>query len=240
MPRNREQGLAEESDLPGLPGMPRPRNDDDIPFAFDDLVTSANGSTPPSPITATPPGTLPVDFDLEALRLRQDFDQLAGTRKVVTTIQVRKPKKFEFVRTRPETEWYPTVVYESEEDRAYYLVRHGLLGELAGQHKPVTLVPTILRSGDVFLWPLRLPGADGKTMDWWTSAYEAAQLAQTSWLRLAANQSTGSYDIFLAEHQTTDPVWPDLARDALLRLAFRRHYIDQFDHPALKKLRGAV
>ena len=56
----------------------------------------------------------------------------------------------------------------------------------------------INRQGVLFLWPIRLPGADGKLDDWSRSAMDAADEAKSRWVRITANMSLGAYDVAVA------------------------------------------
>jgi len=47
--------------------------------------------------------------------------------------------------------------------------------------KPGPLHTAINRQGIVFFWPVRLPSSDGRDMNWWKSAREAAALATREW-----------------------------------------------------------
>ena len=76
-----------------------------------------------------------------------------------------------------------TAVIALKDDRETYLVSPPLVRELVDECIPVTLFTTISRQGVLTLWPVRLPGADGKDMEWWRSAREAAELAMRSWVR---------------------------------------------------------
>jgi hypothetical protein len=90
----------------------------------------------------------------------------------------------------------------------------------------------------VFLWPVRLPGPDGKLNEWWRSAAEAAELAMTRWVRVKANMDLGAYEIFSATGTLQDPTWPELSFNELLRIAFRDRVVDNIGHPVVKRLRG--
>ena len=67
----------------------------------------------------------------------------------------------------------------------------GLVAELAGDVYPVCLFLAVNRQGDVFLWPCKLPGADGRSNTWNESALAAARLAEAKWVRVAANMNAG-------------------------------------------------
>jgi hypothetical protein len=60
----------------------------------------------------------------------------------------------------------------------------------------------------------------------------------TRWLRLKANMSLGAYELFAAESAMSEPTWPDLPFQELVRIAFRDRLIDRVDHPVIKRLRG--
>ena len=94
------------------------------------------------------------------------------------------------------------------------------------------------KQGDLFLWPVKLPGVDGKTNDWNESALAAAQLAETRWVRMAANMQAGCYDVFEASGDLAEPQWPGLSFEEIVRLAFKDRQIQGLDHPVLRALRG--
>ena len=188
------------------------------------------------------PDTSPPDpFAPESLRLCQDFGATIGVKKHLTTVPCRKPNRHEFVRVRPEAEWrLETAAFEDKINRETYLVDRGLWSDLAGEVYPVCLFLAINRQGDVFLWPAKLPGSDGKSNHWNESALAAARLAETSWVRVAANMPAGLYDTFTASGELAEPEWPELSFPEILKLSFRDRFIQDFDHAALRALRGEV
>ena len=110
--------------------------------------------------------------------------------------------------------------------------------ELIGEFVIKTLYLAINRQGTLFFWPVRLPGPDGKDMNWWKSGREAAELAMKDWVRVKANMNLGAYDIFKAESVISEPEWPTLGYWELIKIAFRDHLIIPIDHPVIKRLRG--
>jgi hypothetical protein len=92
----------------------------------------------------------------------------------------------------------------------------------------------------VTLWAVRLPDEKGRLDDWNRSAHEGAQLAMQKWVRLSANQSLGAYDIDVAMGAFPDPVWPAVAFEELLKIAFKNRLIEDLDHPVLRRLRGEI
>jgi hypothetical protein len=182
-------------------------------------------------------------YNLDSLRLSQDFASAVGVKKLITTVPVRKPSKEWFVRTHPDPAYrLYTAVLELKEDREVYLVAQPLWSGLSSEttFSPRLLVTSINRQGVLFLWPIRLPGSDGKIDDWSRSAMDAANEARTRWVRITANMSLGAYDVVVASGQVVEPTWPDLSFQQLIKTAFRDVMIDNWDHPVLRRLRGEV
>jgi hypothetical protein len=186
-----------------------------------------------------PNAAVPDPFAPENLRLSQSFTESVGVRKVLTCVPVRKPGTQDFVRVRPEPEYrenFPIV--ELKDDREEYIVTARLVPELIGEVVSKTLFTTINKQGTVFFWPVRLPGPDGKDLDWWRSGREAAERATRTWVRVKANMNLGAYDVFEAASTLSEPEWPGLGFWDLIKIAFRDHLIDSLDHPVIKRLRG--
>ena len=131
-----------------------------------------------------------------------------------------------------------TAVLELKEERETYLVTPELLPELVAEVTPKALFTTIDRQGNVFLWPIRLPGEDGRLDEWNRSALDAADMAMNAWVKVSANMGLGAYDVFEATGDLPDPKWPEQPFNELLRIAFKRFVIDTPDHPVLRRLRG--
>ena len=183
----------------------------------------------------------PDPFDPGRLRLSQDFAAGLGVKKALLTVPVRKPSKEWWVQTHPNESYrIQTAVLELKEDRELYLVDPALWEELATESTfgPRALFTTITRQGVVLLWPIRLPGPDGKIDEWNRSAMEAATMAVGQWVRVAANMHLGAYEVYTASADLPAPEWPGMPFAELLRVAFRDRYLDTLDHPVLKRLRG--
>jgi len=180
-------------------------------------------------------------FDLEKLRLSQNFAETVGVKKKIITVPVRKPHRQSFVRVHPDESWrLETAVLEVKEDRETYLVDPVIWPELPGEIVPKVLFTTINRQGVVFLWPVRLPGEDGRHDAWNQSALEAATLATTQWVRVVANMSLGAYEVFEATGNLPEPEWPDIGFKELLEIAFKDKFIQSLDHPVIRSLRGEL
>jgi hypothetical protein len=193
--------------------------------------------------TGAPAG--PDPFDPASLRLSQDFAAGMGVKKALLSVPVRKPDKAWFVRVHPNEEYrLQTAVIELKEDRGgeTYLVAPPLWPELATEatFSPRAFFTAVSRQGVVFLWPIRLPGADGRVDEWSRTALEAADMAAKGWVRVAANMGLGAYDVFQATGPLPDPDWPDVPFRELLRIAFKDRFISDPNHPVLRRLRGEV
>jgi hypothetical protein len=145
------------------------------------------------------------------------------------------------VRVNPGAGWqFQTLVMELKEDRDSYIVTPEMASEMPGEAVPKMLRTTINRQGVVSIWPIRLPGEDGRLDNWNQSAMEAAQIAEEKWVRVAANMSLGAYDVFEAMGELPEPEWPDISFNELITIAFKGRIIDSPDHPVLKRLKGLV
>jgi hypothetical protein len=181
----------------------------------------------------------PDPFDPANLRLDQSFTETVGVKKLRLTIPVRKPSPQDFVRVHPDPTYRENFpIIELKDEREEYIVTAALVPELGNEFVTKTLFTAINRQGTLFLWPVRLPPPDGKNLEWWRSAREAAEMAMSSWVRVKANMNMGAYDIFRAETAISDPVWPEEGFWDLIKVAFRDHLITTLDHPVIKRLRG--
>jgi hypothetical protein len=181
-------------------------------------------------------------FDVQSLRLTQDFGSAVGVRKRLVFVPICKPSNEWFVRTHPDESYrLPTALLELKKERETYLVAQPLWPELTSEptFTPRLLVLAVSRQGNPFLWPARLPGPDGRLDPWNQSALEACQMARTEWVRLKSNMQIGAYDISVASFQA-EPEWPDLPFQEILRIAFRDRVISDWNHPALRRLRGEI
>lgn len=204
-----------------------------------------NDGSPIQLVTPTVPKVIPPNdpfADLSQLRLSQDFGASLGVQKALLTVPVRKPAKEWFIQVHPDPNYaIETAVLELKEDREIYLVHPDLWSSLSTEStfSPRLLTTAVNTLGVVFVWPVRLPGPDGKLDAWNRSALEAVSAGRGHWVRVQANMSLGAYEVWTS--QSVKPaMWPDISFPNLLRTAFKGHYIDSVDHPVLKRLRGEL
>jgi hypothetical protein len=183
----------------------------------------------------------PNPFNPARFRMSANYAAALGVKKVITNVACRKPNRQEWVRVRPGEEWrLETMILEEKTTKASYLVDPQISGNLVGEIVPVGLFLAITRQNDPFLWMVKLPGIDGRTNDWNDSALKAAKLAETQWVRMAADMNAGHYLVWEATAPLPDPEWPNLTFNKLLEICFRNRIISDINHIILKRLRGEV
>jgi hypothetical protein len=184
----------------------------------------------------------PDPFDLAALRLDQTYSDGVAVKKLITMIRVGKPQKQHFVRVHPDPDYRiaPMALLELKDDRESYLVAPALAAELSGEFTSVALFTAITRAGTLFLWPVPLPGVDGKHNPWHRSAMIAVEKVEHRWVRIVANMEAGGYDISEAAANIGEPEWPDMPFQEMVRIAFQGRLVDRPDHPLILKLRGVM
>ncbi len=174
--------------------------------------------------------------DIEALKINwNDFIE-SSVREVLSTVPVGKPKKSDFFRVHDSSDFMmATMTYECKDERKHFLVTPQMVQELAGEATPTLILTTINRQNVLGLWPIKL----GST-DWALSANQAAELAKTKWVRMAADMSLGAYRIYEAQGELSEPEWPKKTFNELVEIAFRGRLIDRDDHPVINRLLGRV
>jgi hypothetical protein len=194
-----------------------------------DETIATNGAGPP----------ISQLFDLDQLRVSQNFADAIGVKKALLTVPVRKPHRQEWVRAHPSEAFrLPTFLLELKEEREMYLVHPRLAGEVSSEVAMMQLFTAINRQGVAFLWPVRMPDPSGRRNEWNASALQAAEVAMKRWIRVCANFSLGAYDVFTTEGELDEPEWPDVDFQTLVSLAFKGRFITTPDHDVFLRLRG--
>lgn len=191
------------------------------------------------------PAAQPVDpfDDLENFRLSADYEaDGGGVNRPLLRVPVVKPNRQEFIRVHPDPAYSLKVhLLELKEDREYYLFLSGIETLLPEEVYPARLTTYVNRQGVVKLWPIRLPGLDGKTNPWNESALEISERAVDTWTRVASNLSLGAYQPHEALGDLPGPVWPKQTFKELLRIAFKNgRLVDSDEHPLVQRLYGAT
>jgi hypothetical protein len=199
---------------------------------FDAPAVDQGGDPPP---TDTAPA--PDPFDVSSFRLDQNFLETAGVKKLLTTVPVRKPHKQEYVRVHSAAEYRENMaILELKDERETYLLAPNIARSLPGEFSMCTLYTAINRQGVVFLWPVKLPGQDGKVNAWHVSGADAAERCFTGWYRVKANLSLGAYELYQGAPTIPDPEWPTLSFNELVQVAFKDRLVTSLQHPIVGKL----
>jgi hypothetical protein len=176
------------------------------------------------------------EIDINALRLPQTFGATLGVRKVLTTVPVGKPSAERFFRTHP-SETFGAYLFEDKEARDKYIVLPDLASEVS-LAKPMRLHLAVDTKGNPFLIPVPLPREDGTLHPAHQSLADTVERAKQLWIRILWNPDVGGYDVFAAQGNIPDPIWPESSIDDLVKIGFRGKVIDSIEHPIIKRLRG--
>jgi hypothetical protein len=208
----------------------------DFPFGV-----NARGDTQTGPPAAEPAadGTAANPFSRQALRLDQNYAAALGLRKHVHNVPVDKPPSECWFRVRDDDDFvFDTYLLHIKNgpDRGVYQIGANLLPLFSGERalKPTRLVLCIDRNEELRLWPLRLPGPDGREDDWMGSALAIAEQAKREWVRLVAGGN--GYQSLTTKASLPDPAWPELSFDELLELAFKNRRIASATDPVARRL----
>jgi hypothetical protein len=178
-------------------------------------------------------------IDFTALAVTQDFASLVGTRRTAITVPVEKPRRKMWVQLHPE--WrYQAVFLEMEEERTFYIVEPHIIPDIRDDCSMRVLVPWISREGSLGLWPIRLPGEDGRSDTYSASALVLVRKHAGKWIRVLANQQTKAYEIQESGTDFPPPQWPEGGMEFILALAFEDRIICSRDHAVLQKLGGWI
>lgn len=200
-----------------------------------DLVTDLTlHALEPAPLLAG-------NLDLTAFRLPQNFNAVGGVRKLLTSVPPRKPGNQTYFRVRPGDDWrMEALILQLKEDGENYFVMPQLAFELASECRPKMLYTYVDRDGNLGIWPINLPGEDGRLDAWSQSAHTAAAHAEERWVRLLANRHVGAYDVIEATNLAEEPKWPEMDFKKVLSLAFKERLITSMSHPIVRRLRGEI
>jgi hypothetical protein len=181
-------------------------------------------------------------FDIEKLVLSSNYAETGGAEKIIVRTSVRKPNRNEFFRVHPDDENFSfrCALVEDPDSRDTYVMVSGLADRYSDLCRPVKIVTCVNRSGDPFLWPLKTPTGDRRGGAWIDSALQAAEVAKQKWIKIMADMSSGQYSVFAAVGNLDEPVWPEMAFNKLMEMAFDGFVIENQDHPLIQRLTGKI
>lgn len=191
-------------------------------------------------------------FDLKALAVNTATPIVV--KKKVTSLSLRKPKGGkEFFRIRPGAEWtikaWILKIDSKQEGEGTFLVAPNLLSEVI-ETKLLKLtkfhIAISFGASEVFLTEVPEPAynSDGNLTDneFNRTRREAYEVAEEKWIKLQMNDAQNAWNYIYAVSKLPEPSWPDFPSDLneAFQLAFKDRYIEDINHPELKKLRGEL
>jgi hypothetical protein len=183
----------------------------------------------------------PSAIDFDAFRLGQNFGEQHEVVREITRVPVGKPHKDVFFQVHPSSTYtFDTLVLERKEAGELYLIAPGARASVPELVRAIRLHLGVDTKGNFYLIPLPLPNDTGIWNPWHRSLAEVLTMAMGKWLRISANQATGSYDAFVARGHLSEPAWPEKTMEALIEIAFRDRIIADSSHPVIEQLLGMV
>jgi len=190
-----------------------------------------------------------MPFDFETLRVTTETLPIV-VKRVVNSIPVKRPSPgIDFFRIRPGDEWkfhtYMLDLGSNNYGEGKFLLDPALYNEVieTKKLKLVTIYTGItFGSNEIFLSDIPEPDSEGKDSEYNRTRRLAYKAAETQWVKLQRNDPIGAYDTILAMSQLPEPEWPAEPENIIkaIELAFKDRFIDDHNHPILKKLRGEL
>jgi len=191
----------------------------------------------PQPEVSLPSTT---ELDLASLALPQNFADLAMVKTESIRIPLSKPGRQMWFSPHPDQKlWMTVAILKDETDSENYVLTENVRNLVQNDWMAKTLVPCITKQGTLMLWPIRMPGADGKLDSWNQSAMQIAMNYGDRWIRVGSNRESGSYEATTPVAEFDVPKWPEDMTE-VFRKALKSAMIDSLDHPILKRLRGEI
>jgi hypothetical protein len=179
--------------------------------------------------------------NIASLRLQPNYGATLGVKKLLTTVQVGKPRKTHFFRAHQSQDMtFAAMILENKKTQETYLVDQAMAQVISDLVHPTLLIAAIDRQNNVFLIPVPLPGEDGNRNPWHESLAQAVEFSKQHWIRIAANMQLGAYTVFQALGELSEPDWPSTTMDTLLEVAFRGKIITSLEHPVIQAHLGKV
>jgi hypothetical protein len=176
-----------------------------------------------------------ANSDLKNVRLPTNYGATLGVKKLLTTIQVGRPKKAQFFRTHQSEDMvFPSLILENNEAQETYVVYPAVAQAISELVRPVFLHAAIDRQNNVSLIPVPLPGDSGIRHPAHESLAQAVEYAKLKWIRLNFNKHISGYDIYQAEALLPEPEWPSGDIESYVQVAFRGRIITSLDHPVIQ------
>jgi hypothetical protein len=153
----------------------------------------------------------------------------------VSPINCRPPTPDEWIRVRAGGERVGTTgAVRAPDTGRLYIVSAELWSRLGDRIEWICPRACINEVGQVFIWPIPVPGPGGDQQSWLAAARLVAGLAEQKWIRLEVDREHEQYRIATeGGKHLPDPVWPAGDFLDLLCNAFRGHIVATADHPLI-------
>jgi hypothetical protein len=181
-------------------------------------------------------------FDPSRFRAQKPSNtQQVSKTNVMRVPVLKRPSNQQFVRIHADPAFrVDCAILKLDEDERHYLVAADLANSMDGDIKYFCLCAAIDRQSNVFLWCVPPTPTEENENSWHLSYRQIAKFAETMWIRMWSVKAINAYNMQEAEGEIPEPKWPSYSFEQLLEIAFgNSHIIDDPDHPALRKLRGA-
>src|SRR5215468_5727902 len=191
------------------------------------MTQSTDGSTPVSESVNQKEIVKHPDEDQlnpELFRLDQSELDQPVAKTVLSAIPIRKPEPLEFIRVHPDPKYRmgPVSFIALKQNREYYLVTPALRSELRPREYYIGhIFLATNRLERPFFWIVTTQSPTGRVSDWYTSAFECAELAMHQWIQLVADHNAGVYTAGLAEEPLEEPRYPEQTFPELFKLGFK-------------------
>ena len=183
-------------------------------------------------------------IDLERVRARADQQIDLGVDTEYTVIPIRNPKPDEFYRCMAEENYsMDAYILSLKTDNEWYLIDPDILSEiqLESQLRVMTLYVCVTMNSTPFVTCIPQPDEMGKINSWHESGHRTMEEAKQCWVRRQADRSNGGYIITKAMNaKLADPKWPTMTLSEIIDRAFDKFYINDIQHPVLRRLRGEM
>lgn len=177
-------------------------------------------------------------FD-DLIALGRPLDEVVPSEKVLTSLEVRKPKRDEWVRLHSEIH-ARVHAYDPKDNRSWFVVLPEVVEPLLDVLRYVQMSLAVNYAGTLFIWPVPIP-TERHPHQAHISALAAAEQAMQEWIRISWGGS--DYDVYRRSSAKVDPVWPAEIKTAseMLRFASKAgsfEVIGSMDHPVIRRHLG--
>jgi len=202
---------------------------------------------PPTPVSTdiTPPidvginAGIPSAFDIESLIIPTNYGEHFGVTKVITHVGIRRPNRTTFVRVKAG-DMIQVFIYDDKNTGITYVLAPNIAEIIPEAARPVRLHRAVDRFGNQFLFPVNLPGEDGRRSLWHESLMQAISCAEQVWVRINSNMMAGAYDVQKAKGDLGEPVWSEHSMKQLVEIAFAGKVISSPNDVVVQQLLGAI